>query len=330
MAWKLKEPIAIICIMATFFMIIAALFSIWESDESDSMPQGTAKVSDQVMKWKPLVKKYAKKNGISEYVPVILAMIQQESGGRGGDVMQSSESLGMAPNAIGKPENSIKVGVKELADVLKQADGDLQLALQGYNFGNGFISYADQRGGYSQKVAQSFSEMMARKLGWDHYGDTDYVKHIFRFIQPQTTAGKANKKGFVPPIHSTEITSPFGERANPVGTGGEFHAGIDISCHQDTIPVFAAKEGIVTRAGWQNPTDHSEGYGQRVYIKSGKLTIVYGHLSKMFVETGEKVRAGQPIARCGTTGSSTGRHLHFEVKVNGQVENPLNYIALKK
>jgi hypothetical protein len=110
-----------------------------------------------------------------------MALIQQESGGRHLDVMQSSESIGLPPGAITDPEYSIQIGVKYFADVMKQAKGDIHLALQAYNFGNGFIGFALERGGYSKEVAIQFSHMMAAKTGWRRYGDVNYVDHVMRY-----------------------------------------------------------------------------------------------------------------------------------------------------
>ncbi|MBH0167634.1 lysozyme family protein, partial [Fictibacillus sp. 7GRE50] len=73
--------------------------------------------------------------------------------------------------------------MKYFADVMKQAKGDIHLALQSYNFGNGFIGYALERGGYSKEVAIDFSEMMAVKNGWSRYGDVHYVEHVLRYYE---------------------------------------------------------------------------------------------------------------------------------------------------
>ncbi|GAA0854156.1 hypothetical protein AWU65_02635 [Paenibacillus glucanolyticus] len=142
---------------------------------------GQAKVSEAVMRWEPLVRKYAIIYGIEDQVNLILAVIQQESGGNHLDVMQSSESANLPPNTIIDPEVSIMYGVKHFASVFRSAGGDIKITLQAYNFGGGFIDYAQKRGGYSKEVAIEFSEMMAARYGWARYGDVNYVEHVLRY-----------------------------------------------------------------------------------------------------------------------------------------------------
>jgi murein DD-endopeptidase MepM/ murein hydrolase activator NlpD len=99
------------------------------------------------------------------------------------------------------------------------------------------------------------------------------------------------------------------------------HTGVDIDGDY-TSPLYAAEDGVVEVAGWQ-----TNGYGLMVLIdhQNGFKTR-YGHSSKLFVQAGDYVKRGQVIAMMGTTGRSTGTHLHFEVYVNGARVNPLAYI----
>ncbi|WP_240416526.1 bifunctional lytic transglycosylase/C40 family peptidase [Paenibacillus periandrae] len=151
------------------------------NDSTGSMYAGQAKVSEAVSRYEPLVRKYAIINNIEDQVNLILAMIQQESGGGLLDVMQSSESAGLPPNTLTDPEISIMYGVKHFASVFRSAGGDVNLTLQSYNFGGGFIPYANERGGYSKENVVAFSQMMAAKNGWSRYGDVDYVDHVMRY-----------------------------------------------------------------------------------------------------------------------------------------------------
>lgn len=109
-------------------------------------------MSEEVQAYEPLIRLYAEKHGILDYVDLIKAIMMTESGGKGSDPMQSSESgyntrYPHKPGAITDPEYSIDVGVQTIAAVLKQAKAEspldwehIKLALQGYNFGNGYIS----------------------------------------------------------------------------------------------------------------------------------------------------------------------------------------------
>ena len=151
-------------------------------------------VSAEVEAYEPLIQKYAKQYGIPEYVELIKAVMMQESGGRGLDPMQAAEGsfntrYPHEPNGIKDPEYSIQCGVQELKAALISAEVEnpidmehIKLALQGYNFGNGYISWAKTNyGGYSYANAVEFSTMQAARLGWDSYGDTQYPAHVLRY-----------------------------------------------------------------------------------------------------------------------------------------------------
>ncbi|MFB9324274.1 M23 family metallopeptidase, partial [Cryptosporangium minutisporangium] len=214
--------------------------------------------------------------------------------------------------------------VKYFSKMLKKAKGDIKLTLQAYNFGGGFIPYALERGGYSKEVAAAFSAMMEEKTGWDRYGDINYVENVLRYFEGSAVAVGAdpNSYGFIKPI-DTKITSEYGTRIDPFTGLPNTHFGTDFSCNRSNPPIVAVKSGTVTRAGWQNPSNHSVGFGQRIYIDHGNgLITVYAHLSDISVKPGQTVSQGQQIGLCGTTGSSTGEHLHLELHQNGRKLNP--------
>ena len=151
-------------------------------------------VSAEVEAYEPLIQKYAKQYGIPEYVELIKAVMMQESGGRGLDPMQAAEGsfntrYPHEPNGIQDPEYSIQCGVQELKAALISAEVEnpidmerIKLALQGYNFGNGYISWAKTNyGGYSYANAVEFSTIQAQRLGWEKYGDIQYPAHVLRY-----------------------------------------------------------------------------------------------------------------------------------------------------
>ncbi|HEX6605717.1 MAG TPA: M23 family metallopeptidase [Chloroflexia bacterium] len=116
------------------------------------------------------------------------------------------------------------------------------------------------------------------------------------------------------------ITSPFGWRSSPFVQGKVgFHKGLDIKAPMGT-PVHATQTGIVSQAGW------SDVYGRMVMIDHGAgWSTLYGHNSKLLVSVGQRVVKGQVIAYSGSTGMSTGPHIHYEVRRNGVPVNPANY-----
>jgi murein DD-endopeptidase MepM/ murein hydrolase activator NlpD len=125
---------------------------------------------------------------------------------------------------------------------------------------------------------------------------------------------------FIWPVQGP-ITSPFGYRTDPVTGATAFHAGIDIGASCGT-PIKAAGTGTVLTAGW-----NSGGYGNMTLINNGGgLSTLYGHQSSIIVTAGQSVTQGQVIGYVGSTGKSTGCHLHFEVRVNGNPVDPMGYL----
>ncbi len=128
-----------------------------------------------------------------------------------------------------------------------------------------------------------------------------------------------NARPSIKPVNS-KITDSYGYRKNPfTNRGSEFHPGIDFG--GDTgDSVKATGDGVVTFAGWQS------GYGKVVMISHGYgIVTLYGHNSKLLVAKGDKVKKGQIISKMGSTGRSTGSHLHYEIRLNGNTVNPTNY-----
>ena len=125
---------------------------------------------------------------------------------------------------------------------------------------------------------------------------------------------------YIKPISGGRLTSNFGYRKRPTKGASTYHKGVDWAVSTGT-PVYASSGGTVVKASW------GSGYGNVVYINhpDGKQTR-YGHLSKILVTVGQKVKQGDLIAKSGNTGVSTGPHLHFEILVNGVQVNPLNYL----
>jgi len=123
----------------------------------------------------------------------------------------------------------------------------------------------------------------------------------------------------VPDKHIT-FTSAYGVRSDPFRGRAAMHAGIDLAGPIGT-PVYATADGVVDRAQW------ASGYGNLVELDHGKgIQTRYGHLSKILVKPGQRVKRGDLIAKMGSTGRSTGSHLHYEVRLDGRAVNPIPFL----
>ena len=163
---RLKRILIIGTIFPVLFSIVL-FFGILISGEDDDSSNSYSTVysgmnlSADVLKHQPMVEKYARENGISEYVNVLLAIIQVESGGTATDVMQSSESLGLPPNSL-DTESSIKQGCKYFSSLLSSCQNqgieDLNVAIQSYNYGIGYVGYVAENGKkHSFNLAENFA-----------------------------------------------------------------------------------------------------------------------------------------------------------------------------
>ena len=151
-------------------------------------------------------------------------------------------------------------------------------------------------------------------------------KSIENYISKTTnkdTTAQYNVSGFMKPIQG-RITSPYGWRTHPIFNTKSFHSGVDIG-GPNLGAIRASNSGKVVYSGWYG------GYGKVVILEHGviggkPITTLYAHMSTIKVVKDQKVAKGDVLGYEGTTGYSTGPHCHFEVRVNGQTNNPLNYI----
>lgn len=207
MKWKLKVIIALTLFLSFFGLL--SFVAIFVADEpqgnsSDSIViQGSGlSVSPEVLKYRSLVEKYAKQENVEDYIHILLAIIQVESGGTLKDIMQSSESKGLPPNTITDPEESIAQGVSYFAGLVRSAEAlgvDQQSVIQAYNYGGGFLHYVAKNGkNYSFELAESFSNEQAngqrvtyrnelsipKNGGWRYnYGNMFYVLLVSQYLE---------------------------------------------------------------------------------------------------------------------------------------------------
>ena len=122
------------------------------------------------------------------------------------------------------------------------------------------------------------------------------------------------------PVEDARMSSGYGTRIHPVLGGRRGHKGIDLAGPTGT-PIYATADGVVSRADWFSS------YGLYVSLEhGGSLQTRYGHMSRLNVAAGQRVRKGEIIGYVGSTGRSTGPHLHYEVRVNGEAVNPVPYM----
>ena len=325
----------IFCALAVFICVIGSSNANEEQNRQNAS-NGTAAVSENVLQYSDLISQYANENGIGRYVALIEAIMMQESGGVGTNVMQVN--FGTVTTA----EDSIRMGVGyvrtclEMARVTDPNDMDhIKVALQGYNYGTGYISWVwnNYDGVYSEENAQEYSNIQKASLGWNIYGDPQYVPHVLRYYSVSSGDIQFITDGatFAWPVPGhTNITSTYGYR------WGTLHKGIDISDGGiEGQPVVASRSGTVTRADNACPHNYPKnsscgcggGYGNRVEISHGDGTsTLYGHMLSITVSVGQTVNQGDIIGYVGCTGYSTGTHLHFEIKQDGVQVDPMPYL----
>ncbi|MFT3977443.1 MAG: M23 family metallopeptidase [Sphingomonas bacterium] len=154
-------------------------------------------------------------------------------------------------------------------------------------------------------------------------GDRNYKSLLDAWKAADTPPGQSQALS-IPldrPVDSFRYTSPFGIRSDPFRGSQSFHSGVDLAAPVGT-PVHATGDATVGRAGV------AAGYGNLVTLEhGGGIETRYGHLSRILVKAGQRVRRGDVIGLVGSTGRSTGSHLHYEVRLADQAINPLAFMA---
>lgn len=281
--------------------------------------------------------KYTKLYGISDYIGLAYALIMVENPSTDGtdDIMQSSESAGYPGPGYLTGEASVKQGCKHLAQQIKNGQDqnvDIWGVMQGYNFGSAYIPWLANRGGknttdlakeYSRDVVapslgnatgatypyvNAVSQADGRTYLYVNGGNFHYAAMIRQYVKVTESVG------YVVPISKpVTVTSEFGYRQHPITGAYELHNGIDLVNGNPTTPIYASAAGEVVIAG-----SYPEWYGNYVVIKhSDGLYTGYAHQSQLRVSVGDTVKQGQQIGNMGTTGPSTGPHLHFQFFTNG-------------
>lgn len=332
-----KILIAVCAMPILIIMVFWTLLFSFNGSNSDNSIDEPLTLYPLVLSYKPYVTEKAEEYGIGEYVDLILSVMQVESGGCGSDPMQASESgfnekYPRVPNGIQDPHYSIDVGIRELAHTLQLAKvkspNDIQrikVAVAGYNFGSGFISWVSQSydGVWSLEAATEYSSIKAAELHWKNYGDPPYANKVMRYYSQYTFIVSDGE--FIWPIPDAQLTQDF------TADQGGSHFGMDISAWygatayapHDAKVVAASKSCPVNGGYLGNPcpsNSFAAGGGNfiqlEVEFQNRKLYIIMVHMKDVYVNAGDTVKKGQAIGTQGNSGNSSGSHMHIEIHEN--------------
>ena len=208
----------------------------------------------------------------------------------------------------------------EMAQKRAEADELLrQLIAKGEEFQAMIDESEDLQDDLMKEIAQKEKDLKA----------AEYQEWLATYVPPTTRPSNdttpsvqaPSSSGWVCPVPYYTLTSPFGMRIHPISGKWKMHNGVDMAAAQGT-PIYAAKSGKVTVASYQ-----AGGAGYYVSINHGDgFSSIYMHMTHYIVSPGQHVTAGQVIGYVGSTGGSTGPHLHFGISYNGTYVNPMNYI----
>ncbi len=232
-------------------------------------------------------------------------------------------------NQIVDYDQSIMDNMKASINVIKEAKAVIEARKEELEVSKSIL---DVKASQLESVQASKIELLS-KLAADEatykkiLDDADAAEASLRAqIQSMTTSSSAatpaknySSEQFVWPTNTTYITSSYGTRFHPIQKRYKTHTGVDIGAGQGA-PIYAAASGTVLSAGWNS------GYGKYIVINhGGGVQTLYAHSSALYVQAGDTVTKGQTIAAVGSTGNSTGPHLHFEVLNYGQHTDPMAY-----
>jgi murein DD-endopeptidase MepM/ murein hydrolase activator NlpD len=234
-------------------------------------------------------------------------------------VVQPGDSLYKISNKIGIDMNVL------IANNASVKDGRIRVGQKLKILNGNNIEYKVQSGDSLIKIANKFNVKLDELIENNGLSSTQ-LQVGQNIIVKNPDLNYVNKeverlKGFQIknwPVAWTGVTSPFGQRYHPVLKRNIFHKGVDLRARY--VSLYAPADGVISTAGWMS------GYGQIIIIKhKDGYETRHAHLNKMYVKSGEKVRAGQLIGETGQTGRVTGPHLHFEVRKNGKPLDPMKF-----
>ena len=234
------------------------------------------------------------------------------------EMQQAKDELAAEKTALETSKEELEASSAELEESQKEADQLLKELIAVEENYKKLLAVAEK-----QKV-EAASTVDQLEYAYDAAKEREYRE----WLASQPSGGGAGSNTvdgitWLMPINYTYFSSPFGYRIHPIHGDWRFHYGVDLSAPQGT-PIYASRGGVVTiasyeagGAGYWVSINHMDGFSTR-----------YLHMTHYIVSPGQYVAAGQVIGYCGSTGGSTGPHLHFGVYYNGSAVNPAKYINI--
>lgn len=260
-----------------------------------------------------------------------LQFLQRQQGNKGWAVLLQSENFNeflerrYQLKRVYESDRNVLVDLKEKADELNMQreiveEQKNQVALLRQELlakRQQYEAEAEQQSQLISRLKQDRAALTAAQAQLAR--DSEAIAALIREKVAASTGVVRGTGVFIYPVNG-RLTSGFGRRRHPILGTSRFHAGVDFGASQGTT-IRAADSGKVIFSGWYG------GYGRAVVIDhGGGITTLYAHASRLYVNVGQAVSQGQAIAAVGSTGLSTGPHLHFEVRQNGNPVNPMPYL----
>lgn len=320
---SLLEAIGIFLLVV---MLLGALYGEKEKQTSD-IGDSFYHYSEQVRQYKDIVTNIAKEYDMEKYVDFVLAIMDVSSGGEGTDIMASSSfesNTDYKNSTITNPEYSVRCAFEELKELITIIDihsvedrEKLLIMYQAYHVGRDYIEYCG--GAYSEDNAAMYIK---------EKGLTDKQANFATQVDFIVNTSYKDFGDFIYPLNGyTDISSYFGNRVYPLPPYNiDFHTGLDFPAPKGT-PIRASAAGTIIKTGVIQSA-----YGIQIQIKhSNTYTTMYAHLDSIdsSIEVGKDVKQGDVIGYVGTTGNSTGYHLHFTIYKDGECVDPLDYLSKK-
>lgn len=239
------------------------------------------------------------------------------------EIRQAAEAVEDAKDAL----EGEKAQLEDVKDTLRDAEVTLELKRQEADELLAALVAKGQEFSAMLEESEAKQAALAEKLAKaeDEYEDAKYwLEQQNQYHGPGAGIGNTiNGVTWLLPIRYTYFSSPFGYRIHPISGKWKMHNGVDLSAPEGT-PIYATRAGYVSFSGFEE-----DGAGHYVQLTHGDgYKSIYMHMTHYIVYTGQYVMAGQVIGYCGSSGGSTGPHLHFGISYNGTYVNPAGYINI--